>query len=300
MRRMSILLGVSALVLAGCSSGAGADKPQIAVVTPYLANAATKDVITKFQHKAEAKGWSVTVTDTAGDFNRLNSEIQNAAARRPKAIVLGMGDPAQTSLGLRAAKDAGVPVFAIDAGLADGVAANVTSDNDDLGRKSAQALIDIVGHGAPVLMFTHDPQPSVRARAVAARKALADAGIVVVESKHVAVPGPVDDAKKSMQDFLTAHSDPNAIRGVWAAWDEPAFGATQAIEAAGRKNIAVVGVDGQDFALAEIRKGGPFKATVRQDWDGIADRTVSLIEDSMHGKQPAEREYRLPGQVLTG
>ena len=60
-----------------------------------------------------------------------------------------------------------------------------------LGRKSAQALIDIVGHGAPVLMFTHDPQPSVRARAVAARKALADAGIVVVESKHVAVPGPV-------------------------------------------------------------------------------------------------------------
>jgi ribose transport system substrate-binding protein len=299
MRRLGILGAGAALLLAGCATGSGADRPQVAVVTPYLANSATKDVITKFQQRAETKGWAVSVTDTAGDFNRLNSEIQNAAARRPKAIVLGMGDPAQMSLGLRAARDAGVPVFGIDVGLADGIAANVTSDNDDLGRKSAQALIDIVGHGAPVLMFTHDPHPGVRARTAAARKTLAEAGIVVVDSRHVAVPGPVEDARKSMQDFLTAHPDPNAIRGVWAAWDEPAFGATQAIQTAGRGGIAVVGVDGQDFALAEIRKNGPFRATVRQDWDVIADRTVSLVADSMNGKQPAEREYRLPGQVLT-
>jgi ribose transport system substrate-binding protein len=298
MRLLSILWAAT-LLLAGCSTGSDGGRPQIAVVTPYLANAATKDVITKFQQRAEAKGWAVTVTDTAGDFNRLNSEIQNAAARRPKAIVLGMGDPEQLGLGLRAARDAGVPVFGIDVGLADGIAANVTSDNDDLGRKSAQALIDVVGRGANVLMFTHDPHPGVRARTAAARKILAAAGIVVVDSRHVAVPGPVEDARKSMQDFLTAHPDRNAVRGVWAAWDEPAFGATQAIEAAGRDGIAVVGVDGQDFALAQIRKGGPFKATVRQDWDSIADRAVALVDDSLQGRQPAEREYRLPGQVLT-
>jgi ribose transport system substrate-binding protein len=305
MKRLAILFApvmalVVALCTAGCSAGADSDRPEIAVVTPYLANAATKDVITKFQRKAEAKGWSVTVTDTAGDFDRLNSEIQNAAARAPKAIVLGMGDPEQMGLGLRAAKDAGVPVFGIDVGLADGIAANVTSDNDDLGRKSAQALIDTVGHGAKILMFTHDPHPGVRARTAAARKVLAAAGIVVVESRHVEVPGPVEDAKKSMQDFLTAHPDPKAITGVWAGWDEPAFGATQAIVEAGRTGIAVVGVDGEDFALAEIRKGGPFKATVRQDWDAIADRAVALVDDSLHGRKPAEREYRLPGQVLTG
>lgn len=301
MKRLSTLfLSVAVLLLAGCSTGPDANRPQIAVVTPYLANAATKDVITKFQQRAEAMGWAVTVTDTAGDFNRLNSELQNAAARQPKAIVLGMGDPAQMGLGLRAARDAGVPVFGIDVGLADGIAANVTSDNDDLGRKSAQALIDVVGRDARVLMFTHDPHPGVRARTAAARTALTAAGIVVVESRHVTVPGPVDDAKRTMRDFLTAHPDPNAVRGVWAAWDEPAFGATQAIQEAGRDGIAVVGVDGQDFALAEIREGGPWKATIRQDWDAIADRAVTLVDDSLHGKQPAEREYRLPGQLLTG
>lgn len=301
MKRLGTLfLLIAALPLAGCSTGPDADRPQIAVVTPYLANAATKDVTEKFRRRAEAKGWEVTVTDTAGDFGRLNSEIQNAAARRPKAIVLGMGDPEQMGLGLRAARDAGVPVFGIDVGLADGIAANVTSDNDDLGRKSAQALIDVVGQGARVLMFTHDPHPGVRARTVAARKTLAAADIEVVDSKHVAVPGPVDDAKRSARDFLTAHPDPNAIQGVWAAWDEPAFGATQAIREAGRDGIAVVGVDGQDFALAEIRKGGPWKATIRQDWDAIADRAVALVDDSLRGKQPEEREYRLPGRLLTG
>lgn len=303
MTRLAMLFApVMALVvtLSGCAAGAGSDRPEIAIVTPYLANAATKDVITKVQRKAEAKGWSVTVTDTAGDFDRLNSEIQNAAARAPTAIVLGMGDPEQMGLGLRAAMDADVPVFGIDAGVADGITANVTSDNDDLGRKSAQALVDIVGDGAKILMFTHDPHPGVRARTTAARTVLTAAGIVVVDSRHVEVPGPVEDAKKSMQDFLTAHPDPRAIAGVWAAWDEPAFGAAQAIEEAGRDGIAVVGVDGQDFALAEIRKGGPFKATVRQDWDAIADRTVALVDDSLHDRKPAEREYRLPGQVLTG
>ncbi|WP_219419116.1 hypothetical protein [Pseudonocardia nigra] len=43
----------------------------------------------------------MTVIDTAGDVNRLNSEIQNAAARQLMAVVLGMGDPAQMGLGLR-------------------------------------------------------------------------------------------------------------------------------------------------------------------------------------------------------
>lgn len=297
MRLAAIVCG-AALVLAGCTGGADAGKPQIAVVTPYLANAATKDVITKFQQRAETKGWAVTVTDTAGDFNRLNSEIQNAAARRPEAIVLGMGDPAQMSLGLRAARDASVPVFGIDVGVADGISANVTSDNADLGRKSAQVLIDNVGRGAPVLMFTHDPHPGVRARTVAAREALTAAGLTIVDSLHVAVPGPVENAKKSMQDFLTAHPGADAIKGVWAAWDEPAFGATQAIQAAKRDGISVIGVDGQDFAVAEIKKGGPFKATVKQDWDAIADRTVTLVEDSLAGKKPGQTEFQLPGQVL--
>ncbi|TKK91460.1 sugar ABC transporter substrate-binding protein [Herbidospora galbida] len=296
MRHLSIAV---ALVLAasGCGSGTAQPPgaPAISVVTPYLANAATKDVVDKFTAIGERRGWQVTVTDTAGDFSMLNDKIQSAASRRPSAIVLAMGDPTQLTLGLKAAGDNKVPVFAIDAAQADGIAANVTSDNADLGRKSAAALLEAIGGSGNVAMFGHDPHPGVRARAAAARAEFDKAGVTVVTVKHVPVPGPVEGARKLTTDLLAVTPD---LKGIWAAWDEPALGATQAIRQAGRMGIAVVGVDGQDFALAEIQKAGPFYATVKQDWDAVALKVADLITDQLAGKAPTQREYALPGTTI--
>jgi ribose transport system substrate-binding protein len=300
-----------ALTLAACSGSAGTDEggtaaagggddaTSVVVLTPYLANAATKEAIDDLTEQGEALGWEVDVVDTAGDMNRLNSAFQDAAAQAPDAIVLGSGDPTQISLGLRSAADAGIPVFAMDAAEAEGIAANVTSDNTDLGEKSADALIELMGGQGSVVMFTHEPHPGVKARAAGARAVFEEAGITVLEEKHVNVPGPVDDARTSMQDILSARGA--EVAGVWGGWDEPALGVTQALESAGVTDVPVVGVDGQDFALAEIEKGGPFKATVKQDWQAISGQVVQLIEDLVeNGTQPAQTQYELPGELITG
>lgn len=279
--------------------GDGAQALKITVVTPYLANATTKEVIDDFQEVAEGRGWSVNVVDTAGDFNKLNSAFQDAAAQSPDAIVLGMGDPTQVSLGLGAASSAEIPVFAIDAAPADGILANVTSDNIDLGTQSANALIDAIGGEGSIVMLTHDPHPGVRARAEGARKVFEEKGITILEAKHIDVPGPVDNARAAVQDLLTARAA--EIDGIWGGWDEPALGATQALDAAGNADIPVVGVDGQDFAIAEIEKGGPFKATVKQDWPAIAEEVADLIEAKVvEGEDPAEGQIELPGTLVTG
>ncbi|MGX6603299.1 substrate-binding domain-containing protein [Micromonosporaceae bacterium Da 78-11] len=286
---------------AGCSESAAGDDDQavVAVITPYLANAATKEVVEKFKATGEKRGWKVTVTDTAGDFSALNSKMQNAANQKVDAIVLGMGDPQQMGLGLDAARTASVPVFAIDAAVADGIAANVTSDNADLGRQSAGALLDAIGGKGKIAMLTHDPHPGVRARAAAAKAVFEGAGVTVVAAKHVAVPGPVEAARKITDDLLTANPGADDLTGIWAGWDEPALGASQAIEQAKRTGVAVVGVDGQDFALAAIDKGGPFKATVKQDWAAIAEQTAVLVTDQLAGQQPAQKEYTLPGTLVS-
>lgn len=298
------VIATASLGLAACSSddggtdtgSGGGDAVTVTVITPYLANAATKEVIDLFVADGEERGWDVSVVDTAGDFNKLNSAFQDAAAQQPDAIVLGSGDPTQISLGLQAASDAGVPVFAMDAGVADGIVANVTSDNVDLGEKSANALIDAMGGSGNVVMLTHDPHPGVNARAEGARSVFEEAGIVVVEEKHVEVPGPVDNARTSVQDLISARDD---INGIWGGWDEPALGATQALDAAGITDIPVVGVDGQDFALAEMEKGGPFVATVKQDWEAIAAKTADLIEGLLaDGASPEEGQIELPGTVI--
>lgn len=292
----------TALALTGCSSDTttdgSADSVEVAILTPYLANAATKEVIELLEAEGEERGWDVSVADTAGDFNRLNSAFQDAAAQGPDAIVLGTGDPTQITLGLGAAADADIPVFAIDAGAADGIAANVTSDNVDLGEQSAQALIDAMGGQGAVVMLTHDPHPGVRARAEGAKALFEEAGIEILDARHVEVPGPVESARASIQDLISARGDD--ITGIWGGWDEPALGATQALEAAGVEDVPVVGVDGQDFALAEIDKGGPFVATVKQDWEAIAAEVAQLIEAKVvDGQDPASNNIELPGSLVT-
>ncbi|PRZ40475.1 monosaccharide ABC transporter substrate-binding protein (CUT2 family) [Antricoccus suffuscus] len=302
LRAVAVLIP-AVMLLTGCTSGesdssSGTSK-SISVLTPYLGNAATKDVIDKFKAEGKKRGWDVNVTDTAGDFNKLNSAFQDAVAQKPAAIVLGSGDPTQISLGLKSAKAAGIPVFAIDAAPADGITANVTSDNADLGKKSAEEMVKLLGGKGSIVMLTHDPHPGVKARTEAAKKVFDKAGIKIIASKHVNVPGPVEDARNSVQDLLT--SDAGKFTGIWGGWDEPALGATQALLAANVSNVQVVGVDGQDFAIAEIDKGGPFKATIKQDWSAIAAKTADLIAAYLKDKEtPDPQEVEIPGVLYEG
>jgi ribose transport system substrate-binding protein len=273
---------------------------EVAVITPYMANETTKYVIDQFKLNAEAIGWEVNVTDTAGDFNLLVSRIQDAVTKEVDAIVLGMGDPAQMTAGLEAAENAGIPVFGLDAGIAQGVLLNVTSDNSDLGRISAGALVEAIEEKGNVVMFTHDPHPGVNERAAAAEEYFNQySNIVILDKKHIDVPGPVENARKITEDLITAYSEVGSIAGIWAGWDEPALGAVQAIDAAGRNEIKVVGIDGTDFAKSEISKGGSFIASVAQDFDSMAVKLVELMKNYFNGDMPEQEWYKIPGKLIT-
>ncbi len=293
---MMVLLCAAAPIWSG-GSQEQAETTTVAVVTPYMANATTAFVIEQFGEDAKAKGWKVTVSDTAGDFGMVVSRIEDAVAQQVDAIVLGMGDPAQMTKGISSAKEAGIPVFGLDAGLADGVILNITSDNADLGMQTAKVLAEAIDGKGNVLMYTHDPHPGVRARAVGAEEVLSSyPGITIVNKFHIDVPGPVDNARTITEDVLTANDD---IAGIWAGWDEPAYGTTQALEAAGMMNVKVVGIDGTDFAKAEIDKGGPFVGTIEQDFDAMAAQLADLIADYLEGTMPTQEVYQVPGKLYT-
>jgi ribose transport system substrate-binding protein len=302
--RIAALFALSVLILtvpatrsvAGGGAEEQADTKRVAVVTPYMASATTAFVIERFQEHAREMGWRVTVSDTAGDFGLLVSRIQDAVAQNVDAIVLGMGDPVQMTAGLSAAERAGIPVFGLDAGVTDGVLVNVTSDNTDLGTRAAQALIEAMGDSGRVLMFTHDPHPGVRERARGAQEYLESfPGITIVDRIHIDVPGPVDNARRVTEDFLTANPRAGSLDGIWAGWDEPAYGAVQAIGRYNRNEIAVVGIDGTDFAKNEIDAGGPFVATIEQDFDGMARELVRIMDAYFQGTSPEDQWVMIPG-----
>jgi len=289
-----LISGMSLLMAAGSQETGSSTR--VAVVTPYMANATTAYVIEQFKAEAEQKGWKVSVSDTAGDFGLLVSRIEDAVAQGVDAIVLGMGDPVQMTKGLDAAKAADIPVFGLDAGLVDGVLLNITSDNADLGRQTAEVLVQAMGKTGNVVMYTHDPHPGVRARAVGAAEVFDSyPGITVIQKVHIDVPGPVDNARKVTEDLITAKTP---MKGIWAGWDEPAYGTTQALEASSVTDVKVVGIDGTDFAKGEIAKGGPFLATIEQDFDTMAATLADVIADYFEGKMPENNLIQISGNLI--
>ena len=86
---------------------------------------------------------------------------------------------------------------------------------------------------------------------------------------------------------------------MWAGWDASALGAYQATQEAGRTEVLVTGVDGQDFAQAEVAKGGNSIATARQDWPTIATTLVGIIIDHFAGTDPAEPVVYVPAVLIT-
>lgn len=69
------------------------------------------------------------------------------------------------------------------------------------------------------------------------------------------------------ETLLTKHGD--KVKGIWAANDDMALGALQALEQAGRTDVAVVGIDAVPDALTAI-EDGTMTATVSSDgpWQG--------------------------------
>ena len=303
--RRRLVAGVVALAatagLVACGSSSKKANKTIAIISPYYSSQpATKQVVDAFEADAKAAGYTTTLVDTKGDLAAVNTELQNAVTQKPGAIVLGMGDPKEFSAGLKAAVTANIPVFGLDAGTADGIVANFTSDNDFLGTTSAKALVDGMGggKGKKVIVINFDPFEPVRLRAAAARTYFKEQGVTVIEDWQGDPADSTGSAKTKILDLLSKYAT-GEVDGIYAAWDASALGAFQATVQAKRTEVKVVGVDGQDFARAEIKKDSNWVATVKQDWDGIAKTALGDIEAYLTKGTKPESVVKVPGQLIT-
>ena len=162
----------------------------------------------------------------------------------------------------------------------------------------AQALLDAMAGGKKIIVIHFDPFEPVRLRGAAARALFAEQGVTILEDIQGDPADSTGFAKTTILDLLTKYPK-GELDGIWVAWDASALGAYQATVEAGRTEVEVVGVDGQDFAKAEVAKGGNWVATVRQDWAGIASKALEVIEAYLvSGTQP-EPVVVVPGELIT-
>lgn len=273
----------------GTAADDGAAKT-IAVLSPdYSAQPAAKTAIDAFVTEAEARGHTATIVDTNSDNAAMNAEITTAVSQNVDAIVVAFGTPDEFGEGLGDAVEAGVPVFGLDTGgAADGILTNVTTDNRFLGETSAQVIIDALGEeGGQVAMIGFDAFEPVRLRGEAARALFEENGIEVVENIQGDPADSTGFAKATVGDLLQKYPQ-GELDAIWGGWDATALGAFQATVEGDRTEILVTGVDGQDFAIAEVEAGSNWIATVRQDWPTIATVLMDQMEAFFAGEEPAE------------
>jgi ribose transport system substrate-binding protein len=275
---------------------------KITIVTPYLAQPGTQYYVESFQEQAKANGWTVNVVDTKGDIAAVVSRIEDAANQKVDAIVLN-ADPAQVTAGLETAKQAGIPVFGMDAGASPLLVANVTSNGYEMAADTAAYVVNRIGGKGGVVMFVFDAFPPVQVRGVigdAIFKNNPDIKIIDRVTPDVQ-DGGIADSRAKMEAILTAHPQKGSIAAVWAAWDQPALGALQAIEAAGRtdEGIVITGMDANPQAREAIAKGGNFEASMAQDFKGIGKTVADVVKRRLAGEKIKQSVIYVPTKLIT-
>jgi len=296
------LLLIFVLILGVFGVGAQDDAPTVAVMTPFLAQPGTQLMVDAFESYATEQGYAVDVIDTAGDVAALVSRMEDVALQGVDAIVIQV-DPAQVGPGLQAAADAGIPVFGMDSGSDPLVVANVTSNGYAMAAETASYVVDRLEGQGEVVMFVFDPFPPVQKRGAVADAIFAnEPDIEVVDRITPSFDnGPLEGARNAMDAVLAANPEAGSIDAVWAAWDDPALGALQAIEAAGREDegIVIVGIDGTEQALDAVSAGSNFEATVRQDFTQIAQTTVDVMTQYLDTGELPQTVYYAPASLVT-
>ncbi|MGV3575193.1 MAG: substrate-binding domain-containing protein [Devosia sp.] len=292
-----ILLATTAL-----GTGAALAQAKVAIVTPYMAQPGTQFYVEAFQAVAAENDWDVNVIDTAGDVAAVISRIEDLVVQNVDAIVINV-DPTQVAAGLQSAKDAGIPVFGMDAGADPLLVTNVTSNGYAMAAETSTYVADRIKGEGNVVLFVFDAFPPVQVRGVVADAVFGnfpDINVLDRVTPDVS-DGGIADSRAKMEAILAANPEPGSIKAVWAAWDQPALGALQAIEDAGRsgEGIVITGIDANPQAREAIAAGGNFEASVAQDFAGIGAATAEAVARVLAGEEILQSVTYVPTKLVT-
>ncbi len=289
-------------MLATGLAGAAMAQSKVVVITPYLAQPGTQFYVEGFSAAAQSNGWDLNVIDTAGDVAAVISRLEDAVNQNVDAIVINV-DPAQVEAGLEVARDAGIPVVGMDSGTSPYLATNVTSNGYAMAVETSVYVADRIGGTGNVVMFVFDAFPPVQIRGVIADAVFGNYPDIAVLDRVTpdVSDGGIADSRAKMEAILAANPEPGSIAAVWAAWDQPALGALQAIEDAGRDNegIVIVGIDANPQARDAIAAGGNFEASVAQDFVGIGNKTAEMVARLLAGETVKENVVYVPTMLIT-
>ena len=303
--RTGLLLCVG-LVLAACAPNPPAEEdPATQAETPVTGGTVALSVLTMenpfFKSISDSMGDTLLpagygLTAVSGDFDvaKQQHQIEGFIVQKVDAIVLCPCDSKAIGPAIKAANDAGIPVFTADIACLDPeakVVAHVATDNEQGGRLAADAVAEAIGGQGKVAILDHPVVESVMLRTKGFKARIEELNQSGKAIEIVAtLPGGGEKAKSlaAAQDLIQAHPDLNAI---FAINDPSALGAVAALENAGKAGqIKVIGFDGQPEGKQAIKAGAIFADPI-QFPDEIGKQTAELVLKYLSGEE-------VPSEVL--
>jgi ribose transport system substrate-binding protein len=210
---------------------------------------------------ARNRGLEFRTALAANDANKMIEDVQRFLSAKVGAVVAAPVDPLSLSRSLQQVIWQGgyvgtvVPPPAITL-----LNAPQYLTGKVLGDAAAAYIKEHLGGNARVVLLTHDSLQFLAPRFVAMRDALKDiAGVTIVADISPTTVNKEGGAA-TMRTILLAHPNVDVVLGA----DTVVLGALDALRAAGkaRPDQFLGGIDGEPEAVAEIKRGGPYKASV--------------------------------------
>ena len=207
---------------------------------------------------ANAAGVELIVVDAGDDATKQVSDIEDLISKNVSVLIVNPVDSDAVTGAVQVAVDSGVKVISVDRVVNNvEIDCQIASDNVAGAEMATQYIVDTLGEGVKVAELQGVSGASASIDRGTGFHNIADAKLEVVASQTANFDRT--EGMTVMENMLQANGD---IQAVFAANDEMALGAVEAISGA-NKDILVVGFDATDDAIAAIKEG-KMAATIAQ------------------------------------
>lgn len=286
-RRLTLAAFAAAMAMGTAVPAFAADL--IAIITPSHDNPFFKAEAVGAEARAKELGFETLTLVHDDDANKQSQLVDTAIGRGAKAIILDNAGSEASIAAVKKAKDAGVPSFLIDREInATGIAVSqIVSNNYQGAQLGAEEFVKLMGEkGNYVELLGREADLNAGIRSKGYHDIIDEYPDMKMVAQQSANWSQTEGYSK-METILQAN--PN-IKGVIAGNDTMAMGAIAALQAAGRKDVIVVGFDGSNDVRDSIKAGG-IKATVLQPAYAQAQMAVDQAATYIKtGKGPAEEK----------
>jgi ribose transport system substrate-binding protein len=296
MRKLTIVLVLSLILLVGLSAGAAAQDIKIGLAVSTLNNPFFVDLKDGAEAMAEEMGVEILTVDAQNDAAAQLSSVEDLLIKQIDVLIVNPVDGNAVVSAITAANDAGVPVITVDRAAEGGdVVSHIASDNVEGGKMAGEFIAKQLNKEGNVVELQGIPGTS------AARDRGKGFNIVMDKYPNLKViarqPAGFDRAEGMtvMENILQGNPDINAV---FAHNDNMALGAMEAISAAGRSDeIMIVGFDAIDDAVEAVKEG-KMAATVAQRPTLMGEMAVETAVKVANGNK-VEEYIPVPLELIT-